>query len=72
MAPKVPINMRRRTVATVAMLHRTAEPIYRELLAAQNEVLAVKGRPLHGLEVAEMLEQIRRREGHRIGYLVAK
>ena len=71
-APKVPINMKRRTVATVAMLHRTADPIYRELLAAQEEVLAAKGRPLHGLEVAEMLEQIRRREGNRIGYLVAK
>ncbi len=71
-APKVPRNMKRRTVATVAMLHRTADPIYRELLTVQDDVLAQKGRPLHGLEVFELLEQIRRREGHRIGYLVAK
>ena len=71
-APKVPINMKRRTVATVAMLHRTADPIYRELLAVQDDVMAAKGRPLHGLEVFELLEKIRRREGHRIGYLVAK
>lgn len=71
-APKVPRNMKRRTVATVAMLHRTADPIYRELLAVQDDVMAAKGRPLHGLEVFELLEKIRRREGHRIGYLVAK
>lgn len=71
-APKVPRNMKRRTVATVAMLHRTADPIYQELLAVQDDVMAAKGRPLHGLEVFELLEQIRRREGRRIGYLVAK
>lgn len=71
-APKVPRNMKRKTVATVAMLHRTADPIYRELLAVQDDVVAAKGRPLHGLEVFELLEQIRRREGRRIGYLVAK
>ncbi len=71
-APKVPINMKRKTVATVAMLHRTAEPIYRELLAAQEDMLAQKGRPLHGIEVFERLEQIRRREGMRIGYLAVK
>lgn len=71
-APKVPINMKRKTVATVAMLHKTAEPIYRELLAAQDEMMAAKGRPLHGLEVFDLLEEIRRREGRRIGYLVVK
>jgi hypothetical protein len=71
-APKVPRNMKRRTVATVAMLHRTADPIYQELLAVQDEMLETKGRPLHGIEVFQLLEQIRRREGRRIGYLVAK
>lgn len=70
-APKVPINMKRRTVATVAMLQLTAEPIYRELLAAQEDMLAKKGRPLHGLEVFDLLEEIRRREGKRIGYLTS-
>lgn len=71
-APKVPINMKRKTVATVAMLHRTAEPIYRELVAAQDDMLARRGRPLHGEEVFERLEEIRRREGKRIEYLVIK
>lgn len=70
-APKVPINMRRKTVATVVMLHKTADPIYHELLAAQDEMLANKGRPLHGLEVYELLENIRRREGREIGYLIS-
>jgi len=68
-APKVPINMRRRTVATVAMLHATAEPIYRELLALQERTFKTAGRPLHGNEIYEYLEGVRRREGDRIGYL---
>lgn len=71
-APKVPYNMRRKTVATVAMLHKTAEPIYRELLALNEECLARNGRPLHGEEVFDHLEAIRRREGSRIGYLVVE
>lgn len=69
-APKVPINMSRRTVATVAMLHETAEPIYREVLARNETCMERYGRPLHGEEAFEILEQIRRREGRRIGYLV--
>lgn len=71
-APKVPINMRRKTVATVAMLHKTAEPIYREVLALNDDCLEQNGRPLHGEEVFAHLEAIRRREGNRIGYLVVK
>ncbi|MEQ1716568.1 MAG: hypothetical protein ABL907_11380, partial [Hyphomicrobium sp.] len=70
-APKVPINMSRRTVATVAMLHATAEPIYRELLALEVDCMARTGRPLHGDEIFEHLEAIRRREGRQLGYLVA-
>lgn len=70
-APKVPINMRRGAVAAVAMLHKTAEPIYRELVAANDASMVRHGRPLHGNEIFELLEDIRRREGHHIGYLTA-
>jgi hypothetical protein len=68
-APKVPINMRRSAVAAVAMLHKTADPIYREVLAANDKSMVKQGRPLHGNEVFELLENIRRREGRHIGYL---
>ena len=68
-APKVPINMRRSAVAAVAMLHKTADPIYHELLAANDKSMVKKSRPLHGNEVFELLESIRRREGRHIGYL---
>lgn len=68
--PRVPINMPRKTVAAVAMLHRTAEPIYRELQEQERQCVAETGRPLHGDEIFIHLEKIRAREGARIGYLV--
>lgn len=71
-APKVPINMRRKTVATVAMLHKTAEPIYRELQKLERQSIATNGRPLYGTEIFEHLEALRRRAGNRIGYLVRR
>ena len=69
-APKVPINMRRKTVGTVAMLHKTAEPVYREVLALNDASMERHGRPLHGEEIFAALEEIRRRDVRRIGYLV--
>ena len=68
--PKIPINMRRKTIATVAMLHKTAEPIYHELQKLERECIAETGRPMHGDEIFAHLERIRAREGDRIGYLV--
>ncbi|MGL4396248.1 MAG: YiiX/YebB-like N1pC/P60 family cysteine hydrolase [Hyphomicrobium sp.] len=67
--PRVPRNMKRRTIATVAMLHKTAEPILNELQALEAETVARTGRPLHGREIFEHLERIRLREGDEIGYL---
>lgn len=68
--PRIPINMRRRTIAAVAMLHKTAEPIYHELQKLERECIAETGRPMHGDEIFAHLERIRAREGDRIGYLV--
>jgi hypothetical protein len=70
--PRVPINMPRKTVAVVAMLHKTAEPIYHELLKLNQDSVAETGVPLHGLDVMAALERIREREGDRIGYLVRR
>lgn len=65
----VPPNMRGKTIAAVAMLHMTAEPIYKELQDLENEAIRKTGRQLHPREVFETLEKIRLRMGRRIGYL---
>ena len=70
--PIVPPNMRRRTIATIAMLHKTAEPIYHELQEYERRRIAETGAPLHGLEIYDLLEAIRIREKNRIGYLVPR
>lgn len=69
--PRVPRNMPRKTVAAVAMLHKTAEPVYRELQAHEARAIAEFGRPLHGDEIFAHLEAIRVRENGNIGYLVS-
>ena len=69
--PKVPINMPRKTIAAIAMLHKTAEPLLAEIRALEAEQIARTGRPLHPRQVYEALEQIRQRSDGRIGYLVA-
>ena len=69
--PRVPINMPRKTVAAVAMLHKTAEAIYLELQDYERQCIAETGRPLHGSEIFAFLEKLRIREGGRVGYLVA-
>jgi hypothetical protein len=67
--PRVPRNMPRKTVAAVAMLHRTAEPIYHELQRLNRETVTETGVPMHGAEIFAALDKIRERDGSRIGYL---
>jgi Permuted papain-like amidase enzyme, YaeF/YiiX, C92 family len=69
--PKVPGNMSAKTIAAVAMLHKTAEPLLAEVRERELEQIARSGRPLHPRQVYEILEQIRQRSDGRIGYLVA-
>lgn len=70
--PKIPINMRRKTIGTIAMLHKTAEPLLEELQELERRSIAASGRPLHPREVKDLLERVRERMGGEIGYLVAK
>jgi hypothetical protein len=70
--PKVPSNMRQRTIATVAMLHKTAQPLLEKIEELEARNLAISGRPLNGRAVYEALEAIRARSGGRIGYLVSR
>ena len=67
--PKIPANMRRRTIATIAMLHKTAEPLLTALEERERESIALTGRPQHPRDVLAWLEAQRRNSGGRIGYL---
>ncbi|MBI1386324.1 MAG: hypothetical protein GC150_15565 [Rhizobiales bacterium] len=67
--PKVPVNMSRRTIAAVAMLHKTAEPILGHLLELERLSMANYGRPLHPRQVAAELETYRGEFGRSLGYL---
>lgn len=68
--PKVPPNMPRRTIAAIAMLHKTAEPLLAEIGSMEAEHVVRTGKPMHPRQVYAALEEIRRRSGDRIGYLV--
>lgn len=69
--PKIPSNMHTRTIATIGMLHETAEPILQGLIALETDRIRTSGRPLHPREVQAELERFRAASGGRIGYLVA-
>jgi len=68
--PRVPSNMSRKTIAAVAMLHKTAEPIYHEMQALERDHVDRTGFPMQGLDIFQALESVRVRDGNRIGYLV--
>lgn len=70
--PRVPSNMPRKTVAAIAMLHKTAEPIYHELQHLNQQVVIETGVPMHGVDILDALDAIRARHGNRIGYLVRR
>lgn len=69
--PRVPVNMKRKTVAVIAMLHHTAEPILERIDAADRESVARHGRPLHPRQVLALLDEHRRNANGKIGYLFA-
>ncbi len=67
--PVVPKNMSRRTIATVAMLHSTAEEVFQELRDAELRHIKEIGHPMHPGVVLNYIERIRQREEDIIGYL---
>lgn len=69
--PKVPANMPVRTIATIGMLHETAQPILQRLMALEMQRIEATGRPLHPREVQDELERFRATSGGSLGYLVA-
>lgn len=69
--PKVPPNMKRKTIAVIAMLHKTAQPLLERLTEMEQAEIARSGRAPHPRETLAYLDEIRRTSGGRIGYLTA-
>jgi hypothetical protein len=69
--PKVPRNMHRKTIAVIAMLHKTAQPLLEELTEIERSEIARTGYPPHPRDVLTYLDEVRLRSNGRIGYLVA-
>jgi Orthopoxvirus protein of unknown function (DUF830). len=69
--PRIPPNMSRRTVAVIAMLHKTGEELMVRLKAVEDDTIRMHGRPAHPREVYAYLEAVRERSDGRIGYLAA-
>jgi Permuted papain-like amidase enzyme, YaeF/YiiX, C92 family len=67
--PVVPVNMKRSAIAAIAMLHETAEPLFQELRALEQDRTKNSNLPLHPREVRQILERIRESKGSHIGYL---
>lgn len=68
--PRVPSNMSRRTVAVIAMLHKTGEELMAGLTALEENCIRMHGRPAHPREVFSYLETVRETSNGAIGYLV--
>lgn len=70
--PKVPRNMRRSCVATIVMLHRSAEEVMPALAALDENHVRMTGLPLHPREMLAHLERLREVSAGRVGYLRGK
>ncbi|HYD14874.1 MAG TPA: YiiX/YebB-like N1pC/P60 family cysteine hydrolase [Hyphomicrobium sp.] len=70
--PKVPRNMSRACVATIAMLHKSAEEVMPALAALDDDHVRMTGFPLHPREMLAHLERLREVSNGEIGYLHGK
>ncbi len=68
--PKVPGNMNRRCIGTVAMLHKTGESLMPGLRELEQNTICMTGRPLHPRDTLAHLERLRDVAGGRMEYLV--
>lgn len=67
--PKVPAHMPRRTIATIAMLHKTGEEVMAPLLALEGDHIARTGLPLPPAQIPAEMERLRSASNGRVGYL---
>ena len=69
LVPKVPSNMTASTIEAIAMLHKTAEPIYRRLYELERKAIKATDRPLHPRDIYDYLDAFERDARGKIGYL---
>lgn len=67
--PKVPSNMTKSTIEAIAMLHKTAEPLFQELNKLERQSISSTGRPLHPRDIYTHLDRVELNSGGKIGYL---
>lgn len=67
----VPTNMKRDTISAMAMIHYSAEPLFKKLEALERKSIRERGHPLHPREILGFLESIREAAPERVGYLRA-
>ena len=67
--PKVPSNMTGQTIGAISMLHKTAEPLYRQLQAMENRSIKETGRPLHPIAAFNHLDEVENKARGKIGFL---
>jgi hypothetical protein len=68
---KIPANMTFDTIGAIAMLHKTAEPLFLELQDLERASITGTGHQLHPRQVFDALEAIRARDpAAAVGYLV--
>jgi hypothetical protein len=70
--PKIPSSMNRSTIATIIMLHKTAESLMPAMRALDENHVKMTGRPIHPRELLSHLERLREVSGGKIGYLRGK
>ncbi len=67
--PRVPRNMKRKAIAGIAMLHKTADPIVKDISAMEEAHVHQLGLPLHPKMIRKHLEDVRVKSNGQIGYL---
>jgi len=67
--PRIPSNMKRRAIATVAMLHKTGEELIDPIMALEADYIKRTGLPLPPGAINEHLERLREVSNGHIGYL---
>lgn len=70
--PKIPANMRRQTIATIIMLHKTGEELMGPLRALEEDHIRMTGLPLPPDRILAHLDHLKDVSGGRIGYLEAR
>jgi len=67
--PKVPPNMSRRAIATIAMLHNTGQELLETLRKHDEDAILATGLPMHPSEIKQKLDEIHAASPNEQGYL---